>query len=46
MSTALSFYARHGFRTIGAPMGETKHCHNDRWLLLEIRPSFQDGWEL
>jgi putative acetyltransferase len=46
MSTALSFYARHGFRTIGAPMGETGHEHNDRWLLLEIGPAFQDGWEI
>ena len=46
MSMALSFYARHGFRTIGSPMGETGHHHNDRWLLLEIGAAFRDGWEL
>lgn len=46
MSIALSFYARHGFRTIGSSMGQTGHHHNDRWLLLEIGAAFRDGWEL
>ena len=46
MVAALSFYARHGFRTISAPMGATGHHHNDQWLLLEIGPAFQDGWEV
>jgi len=37
MTTALSFYERHGFCRLEAPVGRTGHGHNDRWMMLDIR---------
>jgi putative acetyltransferase len=36
MTAALAFYRRHGFRDLAAPLGQTGHHLNDRWLLLDI----------
>jgi len=33
MEQALAFYSRHNFATLPAPLGNTGHGHNDRWLL-------------
>jgi putative acetyltransferase len=42
MTTAIGFYERNGFYRLAAPLGETGHGHNDRWLLLDI-PSMIKG---
>jgi putative acetyltransferase len=39
MKPALSFYERHGFSELAAPLAETGHAHNDRWLLRPLRAS-------
>lgn len=36
MGAALAFYERHGFERLDAPLGDTGHSHNDRWLLLQL----------
>ena len=38
MTTAITFYERHGFSRLKAPLGETGHGHNDCWLLLLLYP--------
>ena len=37
MKSALSFYGRHGFRELPAPLGRTGHHHNDRWMVRPVR---------
>lgn len=39
METAIALYESHGFRHLQAPLGVTGHGHNDRWLLLGLRPA-------
>ena len=39
MHAALEFYGRHGFRTLEAPLGDTGHEHNDRWMMRGLRAS-------
>lgn len=39
MATAIALYERHGFRHLQAPLGATGHGHNDRWLILGLRPA-------
>lgn len=39
MEGALEFYGKNGFQSLKAPMGSTKHWHNDRWLMRALRPS-------
>jgi putative acetyltransferase len=39
MHAALEFYGRHGFRNLQAPVGNTGHEHNDRWLMRGLRAS-------
>jgi hypothetical protein len=36
MSAAIAFYERNGFRRLAAPIGETGHIHNDRWMMLGL----------
>jgi putative acetyltransferase len=38
MNAAVAFYQRNGFRLLTEPLGCTGHGHNDRWMMLEIRP--------
>ena len=33
MKEAVTFYSRHGFVTLSAPLGNTGHGHSDHWLL-------------
>jgi putative acetyltransferase len=42
MTPALRFYAKHGFRELPAPLGQTGHAHNDRWLLKPLRASARE----
>ena len=37
MSGAIAFYRHNGFRKLEAPIGQTKHGHNDCWLLLDMK---------
>jgi putative acetyltransferase len=48
MVTALSFYERHGFRRLEAPIGQTGHNHNDRWMMLQIAGWYwpQKSWSM
>jgi putative acetyltransferase len=48
MVPAISFYERHGFRRLEAPVGSTGHHHNDRWLMLRIAESYwpQESWSI
>ena len=48
MATAISFYERHGFRQLTAPVGKTGHAHNDRWMMLNVAVSYwpQEGWSI
>jgi putative acetyltransferase len=39
MQEALEFYGRNGFRDLRAPLGQTGHAHNDRWLMRPLRAS-------
>ena len=39
MRGALEFYGRNGFQHLKAPMGNSRHWHNDRWLIRPLRPS-------
>jgi putative acetyltransferase len=39
MQAALEFYGRHGFRDLRAPIGQTGHEHNDRWMMRPLRAS-------
>src|SRR5687768_8124744 len=39
MQAALEFYGRHGFRDLRAPLGQTHHGHNDRWMMRTLRAS-------
>ena len=39
MKGAIEFYFRHGFRDLEAPLGNTTHRHNDRWMLRALRAS-------
>jgi putative acetyltransferase len=39
MQAALEFYGRHGFRDLRAPLGQTRHEHNDRWMMRTLRAS-------
>jgi putative acetyltransferase len=39
MQAALEFYGRHGFRNLQAPIGNTGHEHNDRWMMRGLRAS-------
>jgi putative acetyltransferase len=39
MQAALEFYGRHGFRDLRAPLGQTHHEHNDRWMMRTLRAS-------
>jgi putative acetyltransferase len=39
MQEALELYGRNGFRDLGAPVGETHHPHNDRWMMRPLRAS-------
>jgi putative acetyltransferase len=41
MTTALSFYERHGFRRLEAPIGWTGHGHNDCWMKFNIATWYQ-----
>ena len=43
MQAALAFYGRHGFRDLEAPLGQTGHGHNDRWLVRPLRASARKG---
>ena len=43
MQAALEFYGRHGFRDLQAPLGQTGHQHNDRWLMRNLRASAREG---
>jgi putative acetyltransferase len=38
MTTAVTFYERHGFLRLKAPLGDSGHSHNDCWLLLQLHP--------
>jgi putative acetyltransferase len=42
MHGALEFYAHNGFRALGAPMGQTDHPHNDRWLMRPLRATARE----
>ena len=42
MQAALEFYARHGFSDLQAPLGQTGHAHNDRWLMRSLRASARE----
>jgi putative acetyltransferase len=48
MVTALSFYERHGFRRLAAPVGRTGHGPNNRWMMLNIAGSYwsQESWSI
>jgi len=37
MQGALEFYGRNGFQDLRAPIGETGHAHNDRWMVRPLR---------
>ena len=37
MKSALSFYGRHGFCELPAPLGCTGHAHKDRWMVRPLR---------
>ena len=39
MHAALEFYGQHGFRSLEAPLGQTGHEHNDRWMMRDLRAS-------
>ena len=39
MQGALEFYGRNGFQDLRAPLGDTGHGHNDRWLVRPLRAS-------
>ncbi len=39
MQGALEFYSRNGFSDLRAPIGETGHEHNDRWMVKPLRAS-------
>jgi putative acetyltransferase len=39
MHEAVEFYGRHGFRNLEAPIGNTGHDHNDRWMMRPLRAS-------
>jgi putative acetyltransferase len=39
MQGALEFYSRNGFSDLHAPIGETGHEHNDRWMMKPLRAS-------
>ncbi len=39
MQPAIEFYGRHGFVHLRAPMGDTGHAHNDRWMVRPLRAS-------
>jgi putative acetyltransferase len=39
MRGAIEFYGRHGFRDLQAPLGNTAHQHNDRWMMRALRAS-------
>jgi putative acetyltransferase len=42
MQAALEFYGRHGFRDLDAPVGDTGHAHNDRWMMRTLRASARE----
>jgi putative acetyltransferase len=48
MTTAVSFYERHGFRRLAALAGRTGHTHNDVWMMLHIAESYspRENWSL
>jgi putative acetyltransferase len=45
MKEAIGFYARHGFRDLQGPLGETSHPHNDRWMIRALRASARESVE-
>jgi putative acetyltransferase len=48
MATAITFYERHGFRRLAAPVGDTGHGHNNRWMMLNIAESYwpKESWSM
>ena len=42
MHAAIEFYGRHGFSHLQAPLGETGHEHNDRWMMRPLRASARE----
>jgi putative acetyltransferase len=45
MQAAIAFYGRHGFRDLQAPLGNTAHRHNDRWMIRALRASARESIE-
>ena len=44
MESALALYVRNGFIQLKAPLGQTAHEHNDRWMVRPLRASAR-SWQ-